>query len=59
MTQHEEFARVANQQRIDPTQTMDAPCQNDSESGVRKSMAAKAADRTGMKYEAYLFPYKP
>src|SRR5690606_7366262 len=46
------FARVANQQRIDPMQTMAAPCQNDSDSGVRNSTAARAADSTGMKYEA-------
>lgn len=37
---------------MDPAQTMDAPFQKADESGVRKRVAARAAEHTGMKYEA-------
>jgi|GEM_PF-4507154 len=41
--------RVASQRRMEPPQTMAAPCQKDSGKGVRSSTAASAADSTGVK----------
>ena len=44
--------RVASQHRIDPATTIAAPFQNVRDSGACSSAAARAAENTGMKYDA-------
>ena len=41
--------RVANQQSSEPAQTINAPCQKDSDNGALSNTAARAEESTGVK----------